>query len=258
MNFGYKEKVAVITGSSRGIGRQTAEEMLKLGAKVMLVARGKEDLNQAIQELSSYGEVSGVIKDVQDKDSGEVIVKETVKRFGQLDIVVNNAGGSFAESFEDVDLPDWQNDIDLKLSAAVKLSKAALPYLKESQHGCILNLTAISGKAPAANTSPTSVSRAAGLALTKTMSKDLGQYGIRVNAVCIGLVKSDQIEKRWQREAPDMSWEEYAVTGRDNIPLGRIGETKEAANVITFLCSDAASYVSGTTVNIDGGASAVL
>lgn len=258
MNFGYEGKVAVITGSSKGIGRQTAEEMLKLGAKVMLVARGEEDLAKTAETLGEFGEVSYVVKDVKDENAGEVIVEAAVSRFGQLDIVVNNAGGAFAEPFENVKLEDWQDDLNLKLSSTIKVSKASLPYLKESNGASILNLTAIAGKTPAASTSPTSVSRAAGLALTKTMSKDLGQYNIRVNAVSIGLIRSDQIEKRWQREAPEKSWQEYATTGHDNIPLGRIGDTKEAANVITFLCSDLASYISGVAVNIDGGASAVL
>lgn len=258
MDFGYTGKVAVITGSSKGIGRKTAEEMLKLGAKVMLVARNEGNLIKAKESLSEFGEVEYVVKDVSDSDAGDEIVGAVVSAFGKLDIVVNNAGGAFAENFEDVETNDWQGDFDLKVFSAVKMVKAALPYLKESDGASVLNLTAVAGKAPAANTSPTSVSRAAGLALTKTMSKDLGKHGIRVNAVCIGLIRSDQIEKRWQETAPELSWEEFATKGRENIPLGRIGDTKEAANVITFLCSDLASYVTGTAVNIDGGAAAVL
>src|SRR5699024_2850403 len=92
----------------------------------------------------------------------------------------------------------------------------------------------------------------------KAMSKDLGQYGIRVNTVCIGLIKSDQIMKKWQNDAPELSWEEYSRLDKHNIPLGRIGDTHEAANVITFLCSDLASYVSGAAVNIDGGSGHAL
>lgn len=258
MDFGYKGKAVVITGSSKGIGRQTAEEMVKLGAKVMLVARGEAELSKAADDLSEYGEVAYIVKDVREGDAGEAIVKATVGKFGRLDVVVNNAGGSFAESFEDLKAGDWQNDYDMKVASGVKVAQAALPYLKESDSASILNLTAILGKAPAAGTLPTSVNRAAGLAMTKAMSKDLGQYGIRVNTVCIGLIRSEQIEKKWQQEAPELTWEEYATTGHDDTPLGRIGETSEAANVITFLCSDLASYVTGTAVNIDGGASAVL
>lgn len=257
MEFGYKDKVVVITGSSKGIGRQTAEEMLKLGAKVMLVARGEEALKASQKELSVHGEVEYIVQDVTKEDAGKNIISAVIDKFGRLDVLVNNAGGAFAESFEDVEVSDWEGDLNLKLLAAVKMSKAALPHLKENG-GAILNLTAVAGKAPGASTLPTSVSRSAGLSMTKAMSKDLGQYDIRVNAVCIGLIHSDQIEKRWKETAPELTWEEFATTGHDNIPLGRIGETKEAANVITFLCSDLASYITGVAVNIDGGVSPSL
>lgn len=252
MNFGYEGKAAVITGSSKGIGRETAEQMVKLGAKVMLVARGETALKEAADELSQYGEVAYIAQDITEAGAGEIIVEAVIKAFGRLDILVNNAGSSFAENFEDVELSDWEQDIDLKVMSAVKMSKAALPHLKK-QGGAVLNLTAVMGKTPQPNSLPTTVSRSAGLALTKAMSKDLGKYNLRVNAVCIGLIRSDQIEKRWQKQAPDLSWEEFSARSGEKIPLGRIGNTAEAANVITFLCSDLASYVSGTAVNIDGG-----
>ncbi|WP_166626224.1 SDR family NAD(P)-dependent oxidoreductase [Jeotgalicoccus sp. S0W5] len=252
MDFNYQGKVAVITGSSKGIGRETAEQMVKLGAKVLLVARGEEGLKKAQAEISEFGEVLYIAIDITSEDAGEKIVNKALEEYGRLDVLVNNAGSSFAKSFEDIELSDWEQDIDLKVLAAVKISKAAIPHLKK-QGGAILNLTAVMGKTPQANSLPTTVSRSAGLALTKAMSKDLGQYNIRVNAVCIGLIRSDQIEKRWQNNAPDLSWDEYSKKIGENIPLGRIGDTSEAANVITFLCSDLASYVSGTAVNIDGG-----
>ena len=257
MDFGYEGKAVVITGSSKGIGRQTAEEMLKLGAKVMLVARGEDALRTSQEDLSEYGEVEYIVQDVTEADAGENIIKAVIDKFGRLDVLVNNAGGAFAESFEDVEVSDWEDDLNLKLLSAVKMSKAALPHLKENG-GAILNLTAVAGKAPGESTLPTAVSRSAGLSMTKAMSKDLGRYNVRVNAVCIGLIHSDQIEKMWQSEAPELTWEEFATTGHEDIPLGRIGETKEAANVITFLCSDLASYITGVAVNIDGGASPAL
>ena len=252
MDFNYQGKVAVITGSSKGIGRETAEQMVKLGAKVLLVARGEDALKKAAEEISAHGDVAYIVQDITEKNAAEKIVERAVEKFGRLDVLVNNAGSSFAKSFEDIDIPDWEDDIDLKVMSAVKMSKAALPYLKENG-GAILNLTAVMGKTPQANSLPTTVSRSAGLALTKAMSKDLGKYNIRVNAVCIGLIRSNQIEKRWKNQAPDLSWEEYSEKSAGNIPLGRIGDTAEAANVISFLCSDLASYVSGTAVNIDGG-----
>ncbi|WP_017547806.1 SDR family NAD(P)-dependent oxidoreductase [Salinicoccus carnicancri] len=257
MDFGYEGKAVVITGSSKGIGRKTAEQMVKLGAKVMLVARGEEDLIKAKDEISRHGEVDYVQMDVTEEDAADKIIDATVSRFGRVDILINNAGGSFAKAFEDVEISDWEQDIDLKLMAAVRVSKAALPHLKENG-GAILNMTAVLGKTPPPSSLPTTVSRAAGMAMTKAMSKDLGQYNIRVNAVCIGLIKSDQIMKKWKSDAPDLSWEEYARLDEHNIPLGRIGDTEEAANVITFLCSDLASYVSGVAVNVDGGSGHAL
>lgn len=257
MNFGYEGKAAVITGSSKGIGRKTAEQMVKLGAKVMLVARGEEDLVKAKEEISEHGEVDYVQADVTEEGAADKIIEHTVNKFGRVDILINNAGGSFAKPFEQVEISDWEHDIDLKLMAAVRVSKAALPYLKENG-GAILNMTAVLGKTPPESSLPTTVSRAAGMAMTQAMSKDLGQYDVRVNTVCIGLIKSDQIMKIWKNEEPDLSWEEYARLDKHDIPLGRIGDTEEAANVITFLCSDLASYISGAAVNIDGGSGHAL
>ena len=257
MDFGYEGKVAVITGSSKGIGRKTAEQMVKLGAKVMLVARGEAGLKEAKEEISRFGEVDYVVADVKEDAAASQIVEQTVAKFGRLDVLINNAGGSFAKPFEEVSVSDWEQDLDLKLMAAVRISNAALPHLKK-QGGAILNLTAVLGKTPPASSLPTSVSRAAGMAMTKAMSKDLGKYGIRVNTVCIGLIRSEQIEEKWKNEAPDLTWEEYSRLDKHDIPLGRIGDTEEAANVITFLCSDLASYVSGDAVNIDGGSGHAL
>ncbi|TDL99026.1 SDR family oxidoreductase [Macrococcus brunensis] len=259
MDLGLKDKVAVITGSSKGIGKETAALLTEEGAKVILVARNEEGLQEAVQTIKEKtGQtLSYVAADVTKEEDAKKIIAHAVETYGRLDILINNAGSAFAENFENVELSDWQNDLNLKLFGWLHMIHAALPELKK-QGGAILNLTAVAGKTPPANSSPTSVSRAAGLALTNTLSKDLAPYNIRVNAVCIGLIRSGQIEKRWQQEAPEKSWEEYARDPKFNIPLGRIGDTREAANVISFLVSDAASYVTGTAVNIDGGSGAAL
>lgn len=171
---------------------------------------------------------------------------------------MNNAGTSAARPFGEVGTDAWTADLDLKLFGAVHFARAALSHMQAAGGGAIVNVTAVGGKTPSASSLPTSVSRAAGLALTKAMSKDLGSSNIRVNAVCIGLIRSAQIERMWQAKASDQTWEEFARDPQHRIPLGRIGEAQEAANVIAFLVSDAASYVTGTSVNIDGGTAAVL
>jgi 3-oxoacyl-[acyl-carrier protein] reductase len=152
----------------------------------------------------------------------------------------------------------WRSDLDLKLFAAIHFSKAAVPYMIESGGGAIVNVTATVGKTAPASSLPTSVSRAAGMTLTNAMSKDLGKYNIRVNTVCIGLIRSAQIERKWKTTHESLTWDDYSKLPEHQIPLGRIGDTREAANVIGFLVSDAASYVTGTSVNIDGGKGEVL
>lgn len=260
MDLGYQGKVALVTGASRGIGLYTALQLVKEGAQVAIAARGEEGLAEAkafIEEQTGV-EILTLATDVSKEDACKQIVDETVRHYGKLNILINNAGTSSANSFEDVDSALWQSDLDLKLFGAIHCSKHALPYLKEQGGGAIVNLSAVLAKTPPAGSLPTTVSRAAGLALTKAMSRDLGKYNIRVNAVCIGLIRSSQIEARWQRDMPNEPWETYSREVGKSIPLGRIGNTEEAANAIVFLASDAASYITGTALNIDGGSGGTL
>lgn len=259
MELGLASKVAIVTGGSKGIGLYTARSLLLEGANVAICGRNEDSLVEANEFLKNETGKKAllIVADVTKKEQCENVINETIKAYGKIDILVNNAGKSNAYSFEEADATLWQQDLDLKLFAAINCSKAALPYLKKNG-GAIVNVTAIGGKTPGANSVPTSVSRSAGIALTKAMSKDLGKYNIRVNTVCIGLIRSNQIENKWKKEMPDKSWDEYSKTVGKNIPLGRIGKTEEAANVITFLVSDAASYVTGTSVNIDGGSGAAI
>lgn len=261
MDLGLMHKKAVVTGGSKGIGLATARLLAAEGARVAIVARNEANLKLAAAEIEQWTGIAPIWipADVSIGEEAERAVLEAADRLGGLDILINNAGTSAAKPFSDADTEDWTADLDLKLLGAVHCARAALPHLRNGEGGgAIVNVTAIGGKTPGEASLPTSVSRAAGLALTKAMSKDLAADGIRVNAVCIGMIHSDQIERAWKRTAPELSWEEYARDARHAIPLGRIGEAEEAANVIAFLASRAASYVTGTSVNIDGGKSAVL
>lgn len=260
MELGLKGKVALITGASKGIGLETALQLVKEGAKVTICARNSENVKKAANRIF---EETGVHvfhseADVTNEEDCKRIVASTVEKYGRLDIVVNNAGTSSAHPFEQVETELWQQDLDLKLFGAIHCSRYAIPYMRHVGGGAIVNVTAAVAKTPPASSLPTTVSRAAGMALTKAMSKDLGPDNIRVNTVCIGLIRSDQIEKKWKQQAPELTWEQYATKKDHHIPLGRIGNTDEAANVITFLVSDAASYVTGTAVNIDGGLAGTL
>ncbi|MGX9133517.1 SDR family NAD(P)-dependent oxidoreductase [Rummeliibacillus sp. JY-2-4R] len=260
MELGLNGKVAVITGASKGIGLATAKKLAKEGAEVVICARTGSSLDQAAKVIKEETgkEVLAVVADVTNEKDCQNVIAKAVEKFGKINILVNNAGTSAAHAFQDVETSYWKSDLDLKVFGAINTSIAALPYMEQAGGGAIVNVTAVAGKTPPASSLPTSVSRAAGMALTNAMSKDLGAKNIRVNTVCIGLIRSAQIEHKWQQEEPTLSWEDYSKKVGEDIPLGRIGETDEAANVITFLVSDAASYVSGTSVNIDGGAAPAL
>lgn len=255
MELNLKNKVAAITGGSKGIGFASALLLVKEGADVAICGRDLTKLEEAAAQIKEETgkEIYFTSKDVTLRSECEDFIRETAEHFGRVDILINNAGQSASMPFEDISEDMWRKDLDLKLFAAINCSNAAIPYMKENDGGVILNVTATMAKTAPASSLPTTVSRAAGMTLTNAMSKDLGKYNIRVNTVCIGLIRSEQIERKWQKNNGDITWAEYSKLPEHKIPLERIGEPYEAANVIGFLASDAASYITGTSVNIDGG-----
>lgn len=173
--------------------------------------------------------------------------------FGQIDIAVNNAGVSLARPFETVTDAMWHQDLDLKLFAAIRLSRLVWPQMRERRWGRIINVIATAAKTPAARTAPSSVSRAAGMALTKVMAGEGAEHGVLVNALLVGLIESDQ----WVRAAARTNRPVEAVLNDlgQKTPMGRIGKAEEFAAAALFLASDAASYINGTAINVDGGQS---
>ena len=259
MELGLNGKVALITGGSEGIGRATARLLAAEGAKVAICARGQEALDDAVADIqAATGQrVLAIQADVTKSEDLERLVERTSGEFGPVTLLVNNAGTSAANPFPKVTAEAWAADLDLKLMAAIRLSGLVVPMMEAAGGGSIVNVTAIAGKHPAAGSMPTSVSRAAGIALTKGMSKDLAAANIRVNAVCIGLIKSRQINRFASARGGGSLEDGYAAMGQ-SVPLGRVGEAEEAANAIAFLLSDAASYITGIALNIDGGTSSAV
>lgn len=260
MDLGLTGKVVLITGGSRGIGLETAVTFALEGAKVAICARDEEQLKTAADHIRQAAdfEVLSIAADVTKAEDCMRAVNDTVQHYGQLNILINNAGTAAAKSFELIDDEQWASDLDLKLFGAIRFARAAVPHMRESGGGAIINVTTSWAKTPPAGSMPSSVSRAAGQAMTKAMSLDLAPDHIRVNTVCIGMIRSAQLEERWKREEPGLTWEQYARDTRHRIPFGRIGDTQEAAKVIVFMASDAASYVTGTSINIDGGSAPAL
>ncbi len=261
MDLGLTGKRAIVTGGSRGIGLAAATRLAAEGAAVAIVARRPDALDEARQHILAAApgaRVEAISADVSTAEGCEGAVSRTLEAFGGLDILVNNAGQSAAGPFLSHTDERIQQDLDLKLFHAIRMSRLAIPHMRAAGGGRIINVTAVQGKTPGAGTVPTSLARAAGLALTKALSKEFAADNILVNAVCIGLVQSEQIERGAHARFPDLPLDQALARMGEGVPLGRIGRSEEAGDVIAFLCSAPASYLSGIAINIDGGLAAVL
>lgn len=265
MDMGLEGKVAIVTGGSDGIGKAAALSMAKEGANVVIVARRPDVLDQAVSEIktATEGSVVPLALDITVDGASQKMVKTALDNFGRLDIIVNNAGSSMAKPFEDVSHEDWSSDFELKVWAAVRLMQDSIHEMRKVGGGRIINVTNLGGRTPGPASMPTSISRAAGIAITKGLSKDLAKENILVTTVCIGLVKSGQHQRRYDariEKEPNLSLDTFydeLAQGR-SVPIGRVAEPAEAGDVITFLASERASYLTGIAVNLDGGASAVV
>jgi len=259
MDLRLNGKVVLITGGTDGLGAALASRLVEEGAKVAVCGRDPHRLAATEQRLREAGGDALVVQaDVTRPSDLERFVAAAVARWDRLDGLVNNAGKSAAGPVDQVSDDEWIADFNLKVLAAVRCTRLVVPHLAAAGGGAIVNVLNIGAKAAGAGSLPTTASRAAGLAITKAASKDLGGRGIRVNAVLIGLIESGQ----WQRRADAAGQTEeelYRQMAKNaDIPLGRVGRSEEFADLATYLLSDRSSYVSGSAVNLDGGTSPVL
>ena len=257
MDLGLKNLVALVTASSKGLGRATALQLAREGARVVLCARGQEALNATRDEIAALGvDVLAVPVDVSAPDAAQKLVDATLKRFGQLDILVANAGGPPPGGFLAFNEQDWEDAIQLTLMSFVRLCYAALPALQQSTKGSILACTSITVKQPLPNLVLSNSLRLAVTGLVKTLADELGPSGVRVNAICPGSTRTDRIEQLLADRAArnGTSVDDEAAEMAAEIPLGRIGEPEEFGRVAAFLVSPAASFVNGVSLLVDGGA----
>ena len=259
MDLHLTGKVVLITGGTDGLGAALADRLVEEGARVAVCGRDPHRLAVTEQRLRDAGGDALVVQaDVTNLADLERFVDAAVTRWGRLDGLVNNAGKSAAGRIDQVSDDDWIADLNLKVLAAARCTRLAVPHLIAAGGGAIVNVLNVGAKAAGAGSLPTTASRAAGLAITKAASKDLGGYGIRVNAVLIGLVASGQ----WRRRADAAGESEdefYRQMARStSIPLGRVGRSEEFADLAAYLLSDRSSYVTGSAINLDGGTSPVL
>lgn len=257
--FDLTGQTAIVTGAAGGIGETIARRLATAGATVVVA-----DLNLAAGEIvaASLPNASFALSlDVTSSESCNQLAAAVIARTGRIDIVVNNAGQSRTGPFESITDQIWQDDIDLKLFAAIRLARLAWPQMKERRWGRVINVLNTGAKAPKANGAPTHVTRAAGMALTKVLAGEGAPHNILVNAMLVGLIVTDQVARGHAAlvaKGQNITLEQHIANTGAPIPLGRMGTAEEFANLACFLASDAGSYITGTATNVDGGASPVV
>jgi 3-oxoacyl-[acyl-carrier protein] reductase len=251
VDLGLAGKIALVTGSSRGIGRGIATRLVEEGADVVFCARGAEALEEAVAATAGPGRAQGVVADVTTQDGAATVVEEALSTFGGLDIVVSNVGGSGASTFDDMDADDLESVLGKNLFPALHVSREAVPVLRGRGGGVILLIASIFGRESGGGPSY-NLAKAAEISLAKTMARDLAKDAIRVLSVAPGstLFPGGSWDRR-QRDDP----EGIAAFVARELPWGRFGTVDEVADVVAFLVSERASWVVGTSVVVDGGQS---
>jgi 3-oxoacyl-[acyl-carrier protein] reductase len=265
MDLGLAGKSCAVTGASRGIGLEVARRLCGEGASVLLLARSPEALDLAVAECQGEGGfASGLTLDVTELDAGERIVGAATERFGQLDVLVNNAGASKRWPLEEVPDDAWQAAWELNVMAPLRAMRAAVPSMAERRWGRIVNVSSTAGKRPSALMPEYSVAKAAELSLSRLFADRYAERGVLVNAVCPGPTKSELwmgpggLLDQTQELGGHASREEALEAAASGRPIGRLAEVGEIADAIVFLCSERASYVAGAAWSVDGGTVQVI
>ncbi len=255
MKLGLDDKVALIAGSSKGLGFATANILLEEGAYVVLNSRSSDSLDQAASSLGIPERVMTASGDTTHPEICKSIVEKVIQNFGRLDILVTNCGGPSAGDFENLTDADWDDAISKSLKSHIYLIRSSLPFLKNSDNASILTITSFTVKQPLPNMVLSNSIRAATAALTKSLSKEFGKYQIRVNSILPGWTYTDRVEDliKTRSKASELSIEEETALISSSIPLGRLGKTEEFAKAAAFLVSPAASFINGVMLNVDGG-----
>jgi 3-oxoacyl-[acyl-carrier protein] reductase len=257
MEMGLRGAVALVTAASQGLGKAIATELAREGAGVVICARRADVLEDAANEIRglSGSKVVAVAADVSTAEGVEAAVRAAVESFGRLDILVNNAGGPPPGDFTKHDDAAWQRAFEQNLLSAVRLVRAAIPHLKESGRGRIINMTSTSVKEPIEGLILSNSIRAAVTGMAKTLASELAAYNITVNNIAPGRFATDRVYQLDQAraEAIGSTAAEVRKEWEGKIPLGRYGRPEELAYLAVFLASEKASYITGTTIQVDGG-----
>lgn len=257
MDLGLKDKVALITGASRGIGKYIAHGLAAEGCHVAICARGEETLRATETELRETGvEVLAMPLDITDPEAPQQFVDAAAGQLGRVDVLVNNVGGNRRKPFAETTDEDWAAILDLNFNAHVRTSRAVIPHLREAGGGAILFISSIFGReAGGPGLSIYNTTKSALISVAKIMALELAEEGIRVNSVAPGSIRFPG--GSWDRRVKEQP-EKMKQFVADNLPIGRFGRAEEVADLVTYLASDRASLVTGACINVDGGQSKSL
>lgn len=261
MNLGLHDKVALVLAASKGLGLACAKGLFAEGANVVICSRSQENLTQAkkeILEVSSdqpLNEILTFVVDLKFEDQIKTLVSKTLEEFGKIDILVHNAGGPPSAPISEISKDDWQNSINLNLISLIRTSKLVLPVMQQQKFGRIIAITSVSVKQPLNNLVLSNTTRLGVVGYAKTLANEYAKDNILVNVVCPGPTLTNRMKELINKAARDTgkSEEEIKKTWIDNIPLGRLGKPEELANLVVFLSSKKASYITGTVIQVDGG-----
>ena len=257
MELGLTNKIAVVGASSKGLGKAIALGLAYEGARVTICARDSEVLEQTADEIreKTDSDVLAIPTDVSQPEQVERLISRTIGQFGGIDILVNNAGGPRAGRFDDLSTEDYQNAVHLNLMSTINLCRAVVPWMRKRGGGRIINLTSVSVKQPVDGLMLSNMARTGVIGFAKTLATELATDKILVNNVCPGIIFTDRIKQLGSVRAEEsgITYNQALENMTANIPLGRIGDPEEFANLVVFLASEKSSYITGTTIQVDGG-----
>lgn len=261
MNLGLENKVALVLASSKGLGFACAQILYTEGANVVICSRFQENLDLAKKKiekkksLDSYNKVYPIVADLMYEDQIESLVNRTLSEFGKIDILVHNAGGPPSGPINKITREDWANSIDLNLLSFIRITNLVIPIMQKRKNGRIIAITSVSVKQPLNNLVLSNTTRLGVVGYAKTLANEYGKDDILVNVVCPGPTLTDRMKELISKTSQETGKSEKEITKSwiDPIPLGRLGKPEELANLVVFLASEKASYITGTVIQVDGG-----
>ncbi len=257
MDLGITGKTAIVAAASKGLGKAAALGLAREGANLAICARGEAALLKTAKEIRSAtsARVLPIVADVTNPENIQKLVKRTADEFRRIDILVTNAGGPPSGLFSNFNDKDWQDAMNLNLLSTVRLCREVIPYMQKAGGGRIVNIVSVAAKQPIEGLILSNSVRAAVIGLAKTLSSELATDNILVNNICPGWILTDRLASvvRKRAEAQGKTYENVLADITTNIPLGRCGTPEEVANLIVFLASERASYITGATIQVDGG-----